>query len=128
MHVIVKEFPAFVPRAPGGGHVLLKILGVPGESLTHNAELAPAFELPEKFALTGLPAALDELHNSHFVSLPHSPQGRAEGGGGFALPVAGVDDDQSLFNGSLNARKFPRRFIDTSWHNDTLLNEPPTLF
>ena len=45
----------------------------------------------------GLPAPLDELHHGHLVAMAQGAQNQAQGGGGFALAIAGEDHHQALF-------------------------------
>src|SRR5689334_14864822 len=46
--------------------------------------------------LAGIPDALDELHHRAGEAMRDTAHDHAEGGGGFALARAGMDDDQAF--------------------------------
>ena len=59
----------------------------------------PASTLLVNVALAGAPGALDELHDAHPEAVADGAEDHAEGGGGFSLALAGVDDEQPALLG-----------------------------
>src|SRR3984957_17053819 len=85
------------PAGLGSRDVAGTILGFPGKAFAHGMELAEFTEMrSQKPALPGIPRALDELHHRAGKTMRDASQDHAEGGGGFSLASAGMDDDQSL--------------------------------
>src|SRR5258706_11163340 len=85
------------PAALGSRDVAGTVLGFPGKTLAHGMELAEFTEMRgQKPALAGIPRAFDELHHRAGKTMRDASQDHAEGGGGFSLAGAGVNDDQSL--------------------------------
>ena len=58
-----------------------------------------ALELRERVALGGVPGALDELHDADAAAAAQHAQRETEGRGRFPFAGAGVDDQQTLFDG-----------------------------
>src|SRR5258708_4188012 len=87
------------PGALGGRDVALDVLRLPGEAFAHRVPRNAVAERREGVALAGMPGALDELHDADPVAAPEHAQRQPEGGGGFALAGAGMDDEQALLDG-----------------------------
>ena len=76
------------------------VLGFPSEAFTHGVERAFILEITkDQIAFTGGHAALDKLHNRAFHIMGDAAENHTERGRRFALTLAGIDDDQSLFVG-----------------------------
>ncbi len=50
-------------------------------------------------ALAGVPGTLDELHDADLHAMADRAHDHAEGGGGLALALAGMDDEKALLDG-----------------------------
>ena len=88
---------AFSQPALRGGDVAGAVLRLPGKAFAHGMELAQLAEMAgEQPPLAGIPRALDELHHGAGEAMGDTAHDHAEGGGGFALARAGMDDDQAL--------------------------------
>src|SRR6516164_4388596 len=87
----------FLPACPRGGDVAGAVLRFPGKAFAHRVELAELAEMRgQQPSLAGIPGALDELHDRTGKAVRDAAQDHAEGGGGFSLSRAGMDDDQAL--------------------------------
>ena len=102
-HVVALVADQFLRLGPGGGRggdITLLVLRFPGKAFAHRMEIAqigemPAYEVP----LAGIHAALDELDHGTGKAVRDAAEDHSEGGGGFALSLARMDDDQTLFTG-----------------------------
>ena len=108
MRVITQKLTAFIHARRAAATSCLKSPGVPGEPASHTVDLGLPLELFEEFPFPVFQLPLMNCTMATLYPWPSARRAVAEGGGGLALPVAGVDDDQSLFNGTFNAFKFPR--------------------
>ena len=101
-HLVVgvgDQFFCPVPGLAGGGKVALAVLGFPGEAIAHGVDRDLIGEMFEDVALAGVPFAFDELDDADLEAVGDAAEYHAEGGSGFALALAGVDDEQALFIG-----------------------------
>ena len=89
------------PGRGRGGDIARAVLRLPGEAFTHRAPAHHVAETLERGALAGVPCALDELHDGAFPAIADHAQHEAESRGRFALPLAGMDDQQSLLGDGL---------------------------
>ena len=82
------------------GDVAVAVLGFPGEAFAHRLDGHELGKFLEHGALAGAPGALDELHDADLHAMADGAEHHAEGGGRFALALAGVDDEQALLDRS----------------------------
>ena len=94
---VVENFLALFPREKGGLHVLLKIFGIPGETLAHRKNFEPVSKSFRGLDLARFPFSLDELDHRDFVAAADRAKRRAEGRRALAFSVARVDEDQAFF-------------------------------
>src|SRR6185503_948626 len=81
------------------GDVARAILGLPGEAFTQGVPLHLIAEALDGSALARLPGTLAELHDAAAEAASQRAQQQTEGGRRLAFALAGVDDQQALFDG-----------------------------
>ena len=81
------------------GDVAGPVLGFPGETFAHRLDGDEIGELFQHRALARVPRALDELDDARLEAVADAAEHHAEGGCGFALAFAGVNNQQAAFNG-----------------------------
>src|SRR3990172_884040 len=86
---------ALLPEVAGEGLVLLDVLREPGEAAAQRDDLHAYLLCRPVFAVVA-GGGLDELEHADVVAAAPGAKEDAEGGGGLALAVAGVDDDERL--------------------------------
>ena len=92
-----------LPYGLAGRGIAFSVLGVPGKAGRHHLKLN-AVRL-QQVALAVRPLALDKLYHRRFFTVADRARDGAEGGGGFALAVAGKNDnDAALILGGRDAR------------------------
>src|SRR5205814_8050718 len=121
---------AFFPSAAGGGLVLGRILGVPGESVAHGMDFHLGAKAFQRFQFPRDPLPLDELDDRHAKPATQAPEHRSERRGRFTFALTRINDEQSapgplggpaVFSGSeigsfghaLRIEYFSPNFIDT---------------
>ena len=89
-------FLAHVPDFQGRGDILLGVLGIPGEAVTHGADLHIGRQSIGQLLLTGLPLALDVLDHEDLVSHAQGPERQAQRRRRLPLAIARIHEDQAV--------------------------------
>ena len=81
------------------GNVAIDVLGFPGEAFAHGLDGHKLGKFFQHGAFARAPGTFDELNDAGPHAVADVAEHHAEGGGGFALALAGVDDEQAALNG-----------------------------
>ncbi len=104
------QLQAFLPGASSRRFILLEVLRLPGESISDGIMFNEIAKTLQGFGLSRHPFSLHELNNGDFVAAAQGAENHPKTGGGFPLPISGIDDNKTFrdvfFDVFVNARSF----------------------